>query len=230
MSPLALLVGLAHATVGGATEVRVLGHDPVDRKVFLMTDDATGEVGRLHYYALGDAPAEQAADRPIAVKSWYQGSFAEIEAAFPARYAALERRLQPLPPADREGLVLEVVEGPLGLCPQGAGDGNAATRARALAQAKADGRAGVHFPDDDGGAMVFVCRQSTATVRWAGHAATTTLHGWGRVQVAGTWTLPNGRRLVMLRHRGITFESGYDADVPLLLSEGPADGAPTAGP
>lgn len=215
--PAVLAAGLAHATVGGATEVRVLGHDPVDDKLFLLREDATGEVGRLLYYALGAPPAEQAADRPVAVKSWYEGSFDEVERAFPGRMAALEKRLQPVPPTDRAGLVLEVREGPLELCPKGAGDGTRAEQAAALAAAAKDGRAGVRW-QDDGGLMIFVCRRSEVRVQWAGHGATTTLSGWGGVQVGGTWRLPDGRPLVMLRHRGITFESGYAEDVPLLLA------------
>lgn len=211
----ALLLGLAHATVGGPTELRVLGHDPVDDKVFLMRDDATGEVGRLLYYALGAPPAEQAADRPIAVKSWYAGAPNDVEAAFPGRMAALEKRLQPVPPADRTGLVLEVRDGPLELCPKGAGDGTPAEQARALAEA--GGRAGVQW-QDDGGLMVFVCRRSEVRVRWGGQEAATTLSGWGGVHVAGTWRLPGGQRLVMLRHQGITFETGYAEDIPLLLA------------
>jgi hypothetical protein len=71
---------------------------------------------------------------------------------------------------------------------------------------------------DDGGLMIFVCRRSEVRVQWAGHGATTTLSGWGGVQVGGTWRLPDGRPLVMLRHRGITFESGYAEDVSLQLA------------
>jgi hypothetical protein len=226
---LAALLGLAHATVGGAHEFRVLGHDPVDHKVFLASDDATGEVSRLHYYALRAPPAEQRADRPIAVKSWYQGTYDEIEAAFPGRMAALQARLDPLPAADREGLVMEVHEGALALCPKGAGDGGPADERRGLAEAKADGRAGGRYLDESG-ALVFVCRESRVTVTWAGHRATTELSGWGGVHVAQAFMLPGGGRLVMLRHRGVTFESGYDEDVPLLLGPGgnsPGEGTPS---
>ena len=44
-------------------------------------------------------------------------------------------------------------------------------------------------------------------------------HPW--IESASALTLPGGRRLVMLRHTGVTVESGYAADVPLLLTPGP---------
>jgi hypothetical protein len=76
-------------------------------------------------------------------------------------------------------------------------------------------------PDVECGVPLFprTCQKVDLTVRWAGQQATTSLVTEGKVELVGAWTVPGtDRRLVMVRHIGVHTESGYPADVPLLLA------------
>lgn len=91
-----LLCAAATATVGYPSDVRVLGYDPVDRKVYTSS---YGEWVQVSYVQL-DRP-----DHWVQVQSWYQGP--DWESRLEGRLAALEARLEPLPELDLTGLVIQ---------------------------------------------------------------------------------------------------------------------------
>lgn len=91
-----LLTAPALATIGTPSQVRVLGYDPVDRKVYVSSEH---EWTQISYVQL-DQP-----DRWVQVQSWYQGP--DWEDRLPSRLAALQARLEPLPTLERTGLVIQ---------------------------------------------------------------------------------------------------------------------------
>ena len=84
----ALMAGDAGATVGGGSYFKVLGHDTVDDKVYLLETrwHAAADLPQLYYLALtSDEPK-----RPIAVESWYEGD--DAHNLFGARLKELKAR------------------------------------------------------------------------------------------------------------------------------------------
>jgi hypothetical protein len=187
---LVFLPAVALATTGGPQNIEVLGLEPEEHKLFLMSkkEDEGGGHSRLLYYRLDAPPPEQRPDRPVQVESVYRSLGDHPAEELQRRFDRLERSLKPLAPAPLSGIEVTLTYGDQTVC------------------------------DPTTAYEPVPCEQVAVTVRWAGQQATTALVTWGNFEIAGAWTVPGtDRRLVILRHSGVTTESGYDAEVPLLL-------------
>lgn len=218
---LGLLLGLsprASATVGGPETLEVLGLAEQTAKLFLLRHDHSeaGLAPRALYFRVDLPPERRAPDAPYAIDSWYAGPRAdEAEALAARKIAYLRRHLTPLEPVPLDGVELSLRHGDLTPCPRQQEKPDDTAIADGLGQARVNRRAGMV---DAGGVVVSVCRRVTVTVRWEGREAQTTLLTWGGVELLDAWSVPGSkRRLVFLRHVGVTTETGYTRDVALLL-------------
>lgn len=216
----------AGATVGGPSTIEVLGFDPGDAKVYVLEHhhDESGDLPQLSFWALMGAPA----GGRVRVRSWYAGDAAAADASFPQRLATLRARLQPLPARGGEGVELRVQEWEVRPCTQQQiGATPAQQKAATELQRGKPFRPQVELPSGPHGepaGTVSMCRILHVDVRWGAHRAEATLESWGGLQLVSAYVLPRPHhRLVVLRHLGHTHETGYAADVPLLLHAAPAD-------
>lgn len=107
---LLLLASSAHATVGGETEVTVLGHEPVDNKVYMLRaqHDSSDRVPSLIFYDLDEAwPTLHTA------KAW-SGTDRESHAK---RLKLLKKRLRHLPKASAGSWTLTALKRGTEPCP-----------------------------------------------------------------------------------------------------------------
>jgi len=206
--------------------VEVLGFDPGDAKVYVLEHrhDESGELPQLSFWAL----AADGEPRRAQVRSWYTGDATTAEAAFPERLKRLRARLQPLPATGAGGIELRVQQWDVRPCsaqPLGA-TAEQRSAARELTRGKPF-RALVELPPDDKGlhaGYVSMCQVLHADIVWGEHRAEAALESWGALELVASYRLPAPQyRLVVLRHLGHTHETGYAADVPLLLRAAPAE-------
>ena len=186
---LVTLSTLAFATTGGPQVLTVLGFEPREHKLFL-TSQRFDEGGDLPQllYYRLDAPPPEQRPDRPVEVTSYYQSLGDQP------FNEFERRIERLKRA------LQPLE-------------PAPLRGIEVTLAFGDQKVCNAIPEAP------LCEQVAVTVRWAGQQATTTLTSWGDFEIAGAWTVPDtDRRLVVLRHVGVTTESGYSADVPLLLS------------
>ncbi|MED5372056.1 MAG: hypothetical protein VX899_13645 [Myxococcota bacterium] len=102
---LTLLMSTAHATVGADIELRVLGYEPVDQKVYLL--ESGGERERLLF---------RSPESPDWV--WAQSWSGLDDAVFYERLVSLQARLEPLAEADLSGLAVTEIHTAQVPCPQ----------------------------------------------------------------------------------------------------------------
>lgn len=201
----------AEATVGRADRVFVVGYEPTDGKVFVVRDpEGVGGPPEVSYFVIDTPPDEQRPDTPVRVRSW------PADEAM-GRLQALRQRVVPLEVSSRRGASLSVTYGPLVPCPtQPLGTDDVAKRT-ALSMATDTGQITV---EADGQAVsVAVCQDLDVVVRHAGLEARTSITTWGAPAIASVHRIPGSEHhLVILEHTGVTIESGYAQQVPLLMT------------
>lgn len=199
----------AVATVGEPETATLLGYDPVDDKVFFERTDGPEDTSppTLRYFVVQDPPPGQTPIRAVVAESWRGPDY-------DGRRERLVRRLTPLEPTEADGLALEVELGPLVACP-GQIAVSAEEAAAAVALAEAPGVVTV------GPADVAICQSTRVSLRLGDAAVELPLETWGQVRVQRVDRVPgSGRLVVTVRHRGVTFEGGYDRDEVVLMPEG----------
>lgn len=198
----------AVATVGEPETATLLGYDPVDDKVYFERSDGPEDTSppTLRYFVVQDPPPGQTLIRAVVAESW-RGD------GYDARRERLLRRLTPLEPTEADGLALEVELGPLVACP-GQLAISAEEAAAAVALAEAPGVITV------GPADVAICQSTQVSLRVGDAVVEFPLETWGQVRVQRVDRVPgSGRLVVTVRHRGVTFEGGYDRDEVVLMPE-----------
>ena len=218
---LVLVAGPAWATTGGPLQIRVLGYDRADDKVFFLVNDGSeaAKLPRLHFFRAKKGRAAA----PTVVRSWYEGT---DEEEFFERLLRLQKRLVPLEPLPWDDLVVEARLGKLVACPYQHETPSPGLMARALAEAVRTGSGAGTMrlieegaPPHQGPELVSVCRAYTVVVRRGERSGQVSFVSWTPPAVAGAWRIPGSDvQLVVLRHLGITYESGYRQDVAVLLT------------